>query len=92
MPAYLTIEPWKSEPDTRSGEKPEALQGTLRATGLAAGSAYDVYRWDSPADALTYSASFKKTTFTATADTYNYTDDTSFQSSGTTYYRVVAAA
>ena len=26
-PASLTINPWMSEPDTRSGEKPEALSG-----------------------------------------------------------------
>jgi hypothetical protein len=89
VPAYLTVEPWKSEPDTRSGEKAEALQGTLHATDVAKGSTYDVYRWDTVADALTYSDQFKKTTFKATGDTYDYADDKSFPSDGTTYYRVV---
>ena len=32
MPASLHIDPWKSEPDTRSGDKPEALTGTLTVT------------------------------------------------------------
>lgn len=29
MPASLHIQPWKSEPDTRRGDQPEALTGTL---------------------------------------------------------------
>ena len=33
----------------------------------------------------------KKITFAATTDTYEYTDDKSFMSEGTTYYRVVKA-
>ena len=52
MPAYLTVEPWKAEPDTRSGEKPEPLQGTLHATELTVGTTYDIYRWDTVAEAL----------------------------------------
>ena len=34
----------------------------------------------------------KKASFTATSDTYVYSDDISFQSNGATYYRVVRAA
>jgi len=67
------------------------LKGTLTATELNVGSAYDIYRWDSVAEALTYSDEYKKTSFTATSDTYVFTDDASFLSNGTTYYRVVTA-
>merc|ERR1712224_540877 len=86
-PASLSIQPWKEEPDTRSGEKPEALQGTLTATELTVGKAYDIYRWDSVKEAFTFTADYKKTSFKATEDTYVYVDDESFQSDGTTYYR-----
>ena len=34
----------------------------------------------------------KKASFTATGDTYTYTDDKSFQSDSATYYRVLKAA
>ena len=53
---------------------------------------YDVYRWDSVGEAFSYRDAYKKTSFTATSDTYTYSDDTSFQSNGATYYRVVRAA
>ena len=91
-PASLHVDPWKKEPDTRSGETPEALQGTLTATELEAGVAYDVYRWDSVGEAFSYRDAYKKASFTATSDSYTYTDDSSFQSNGATYYRVVRAA
>jgi len=90
--AYLHVQPWKSEPDTRSGEQPEALKGTLTATGLIAGAAYTVYRWDNVTAAFTYGTAFKKATFTATSDTYVYTDDKSFRSDSATYYRVLKAS
>ena len=78
-----------SEPDTRSGEEPEALQGTLTARELSVGATYDIYRWDTVDESFTYADRYKKASFTATSDTYVYTDDASFQSDGTTYYRVV---
>jgi hypothetical protein len=90
--ASLKIHPWMREPDTRSGEKPEALKGTLTATGLTKGASYDIYRWDTVGEALTYQDKYKKASFTATSDTYIYKDDKSFESDGTTYYRVVRAA
>jgi hypothetical protein len=90
-PASLSINPWKSEPDTRSGEKPEALEGTLTASELVEGTAYDIYRWDAVADVSTYDARFKKASFTAKKDTYVFADQDSFPSDGTTYYRVVRA-
>ncbi len=91
LPAYLHVQPSQSEPDTRSGEKPEPLTGTLTATGLTEATAYDIYRWDSVEEAFTYADEFKKTTFTATSDTHVYTDTTTFGSNGTTYYRCVVA-
>lgn len=87
--ARLHIQPWIKEPDTRSGEAPGAMQGTLTCLDLTAGKMYDIYRWDSVADAFTYSATFKKTSFQAADDTYVYQDDKSFQSDSATYYRCV---
>jgi len=92
MPALLRVDPWKSEPDTRRGETPVALRGTLTVTELAAGTKYDIYRWDSVVDALTYSDKYRKASFTASSTAYKYVDDQSFMSNGTTYYRVVSAA
>lgn len=89
MPANLAVEPWKREPDTRSGEKGEALKGTLTVTELEVRSKYDIYRWDSVKSAFTYSDTFLKTTFTATNGKYVYEDDTPFISSGSTYYKCV---
>ena len=91
MKASLHIDPWKSEPDTRSGEKPEALKGTLTATGLTAGAKYDIYRLDDVGVAFTYMDKYKKASFTASNTSYVYADDAPFQSDGTTYYRVLLA-
>jgi len=92
MPAFLHIDPWMFEPDTRAGKKPEALKGTLTVTELAVGSAYAIYRWDTVAEAFTdYSDQYKKTSFTATSSMFVYIDDKAFQSDGTTYYRAVKA-
>ena len=88
-PAFLHIQPWLSEPDTRSGEEPEALLGTLTATHLTEGVVYDIFRWDTVGEAFTYQDKYRKTNFTATSDKFVYIDSESFQSDGTTYYRVV---
>ena len=90
-PASLHIKPWASEPDTRSGVEPEPLQGTLTARSLTAGIEYDIYRWDSVGESFTYQEQYKKASFVATSNTHVYTDDSSFPSDGTTYYRVVQA-
>ncbi|GMI49087.1 hypothetical protein TrCOL_g8065 [Triparma columacea] len=87
--ASLKIDPWLSEPDTRSGEDPDEIQGTLTATGLEVGATYDIYRWDSVKEAMTYADEYKKITFEAQEDTYVYIDDKSFMSDSATYYRVV---
>ena len=53
---------------------------------------YDIYRWDSVKEAFSeYTDQYKRSSFTATNDTYVYEDDKSFQSDGTTYYRAVKA-
>ena len=88
MPVSLQINPWKSEPDIRSGKKGEALQGTLTVTGLTIGTKYDIYRWDVETFA-TYTSTFLKTSFTASNETYVYVDDKSFDSSGTAYYKCI---
>lgn len=90
-PASLAVNPWMREPDTRSGQKPDAMKGTLTARDLTAGASYAIYRWDSVAEAFTYTPGYLKTKFTASADTYVYADETTFQSDGTTYYRVIKA-
>lgn len=90
LPISLAVFPWKREPDTRSGAKPDNMFGTVTASELTVGTAYDVYRWDTVAEAFTdYTAAYKRTTFTATKDTHVYVDEKSFRSDGTTYYRVL---
>merc|ERR1712187_182424 len=92
VPASLAIQPYRSEPDTRSGQKPEALKGELTVTELTSGASYNIYRWDSVEDAFTYTDKYKKTSFVATKDNFVYTDGTTFQSDSTTYYRCVQEA
>merc|ERR1712060_333540 len=90
MPAFLHIDPWRSEPDTRHGQKPVALKGTLTVTDLVVGSKYAIYRWDTVAEAFTdYSDQYKRISFVATSSTFVYVDEKTFQSNGTTYYRAV---
>jgi hypothetical protein len=89
VPASLKIQPYLFEPDTRSGKKPEELQGTLTATELTIGATYDIYRWDSVEEAFTYSQQYKIATFTSSSSAYVHTDVKTFSSGGTTYYRVV---
>jgi len=92
MPASLHIDPWQSEPDTRSGKKPTSLKGTLTVTGLTTGDKYDIYRWDTVDEAFNdYSDQNKRTSFTATSDKFVYADEKSFSSDGTTYYRAVSS-
>jgi len=93
LPISLTLDKWQSEPDTRSGEKPIQLKGTVTVSGLKIGSKYAIYRWDNVADAFDYSkphaAPYK---FTASKETDAFPDPVSFASDGTTYYRCVADA
>lgn len=86
----LTVDPWESEPDTRRGQSPTQLTGTVHISGLAAGAKYAVYRWDTVESAFDYSSATSVHRFTASASTQTYTDPKTFISSGTTYYRCVA--
>ena len=92
LPASLHVDPWKSEPDTRSGEKPTPLKGTLTITGTQAGQEYDIYRWDNSKDAFTYHPDFKHSTFKATESEHVFEDPKTFLSSSATYYSCVPAS
>jgi hypothetical protein len=92
MPLSLAIQPYKSEPDTRTGSKPNNIQGTLTAESLAKGATYDIYRWDTTEEAFTYSDQYKIDTFTAQTDVHVYKDPKPFASNSATYYRVVKAS
>jgi hypothetical protein len=89
--AALSIDPFLKEPDTRSGEQPIDITGTLTAEGLTEGATYQIYRWDTIEDALTYSKEFLKDAFVADDVTMTWEDKETFRSDGITYYRVVKA-
>merc|ERR1719253_1399100 len=92
MPLSLTVDPWQSEPDTRSRQSPTQLTGTVHVEGLTAGAKYTLYRWDSVDAAFNYNdASAITHEFTASGATYKYQDPKTFSSSGTTYYRCIPA-
>merc|ERR1712039_1096846 len=91
LPLSLSIDPWRQEPDTRTGSSPIDITGTLTIAGTTAGSKYDIYRWDSVSDAFTYTDRYKITTFTATNDTFVFQDPQTFSSDSATYYRCVEA-
>lgn len=92
LPLSLTVQPAKSEPNTRTGSKPEALSGTVTTTGLTAGTKYAIYRWDSVQAAFDYSKPHSVHRFTATSETEVYTDAESFSSDSATYYRCILDA
>lgn len=91
LPLSLSIQPWKSEPDTRTGSRPNMIRGTLTAEGLTAGTKYDIYRWNSVKEAFTYSDDHKISTFTAKSHTFVFKDPKAFSSDSATYYRCVKA-
>merc|ERR1712087_1013154 len=87
LPLSLTVDPWQSEPDTRRGQRPTQLTGTLHIEGLTAGQKYSVYRWDSVEAAFDYTRPTSVHRFTASGSTETYTDPKTFISSGVAYYR-----
>lgn len=91
LPLSLSIDPWQKEPEPREGGKPNQITGTLTVEGLTKGAKYDIYRWDTTDEAFTYTDKYKKTSFTATNDTYVVKDPTTFSSDSATYYRCVKA-
>eukprot|EP00658_Telonema_sp_P-2_P078048 TRINITY_DN7219_c0_g3_i2.p1 TRINITY_DN7219_c0_g3~~TRINITY_DN7219_c0_g3_i2.p1 ORF type:complete len:200 (-),score=20.69 TRINITY_DN7219_c0_g3_i2:163-762(-) len=76
-----------TEPDTRSGQSPGALQGTVTVSKLKPGEQYDLYRWDDVESAFDYAKATKVHSFVADAEPTVFTDPTSITSNGVTYYR-----
>jgi len=92
VPLSLTVNPGRSEPDTRTGGSPEKLDGTLTAESLMQGKKYKVYRWDGVDNAFDYSKAHTVHSFTATSDKEIFKDPTPFWSDSATYYRCVEDA
>jgi hypothetical protein len=89
LPVALEVDTTE-EPNVREGQKPSKLTGTVTVSGLTAGKQYTLYRYDST-DAVPAAAPFDKgasstKSFTASADTWTFTDPTTFASDGATYY------
>lgn len=92
LPVSLAVDQWREEPDTRTGQSPTQMTGTITIDGLQAGQAYALYRWDSVESAFDYSQPASVYRFSATNVTEVYRDPKTFSSNGTTYYRCVADA
>jgi len=92
LPVSLTVDGWKEEPDTRTGDSPTQMTGTLTMEGLEAGQAYALYRWNSIESAFDYSQPASVYRFSATNVTEVYQDPKTFSSDGTIYYRCIADA
>jgi len=89
-PLSLAVDPWASEPDTRTGAAPIQISGTLTASALKKGAKYAIYRWGTVDEAFTYSDAYKVTQFTAANDTFVFQDPKPFSSDSATYYRCVS--
>lgn len=84
------------EPDVRSHEPPALLQGQVKISGLSAGSAYSVYRWDDyntfPTSGSFDDSQFSyKYEFVADSDAYNFFDENTFWSDKSVVYVCVAS-
>jgi len=91
LPLSLAVEPWKSEPNTRAGESPTHLQGTVTIEELQAGTDYAIYRWDSTDAAFDYSVA-PILRFTATDAEKVFIDSKAIDSDSATYYRCIQDA
>jgi len=89
VPVLLSVEPAESEPNTRLGEPPIMLRGTLAISNLTEGERYAIYRWDSVADAFNYSRARLVRNFTAAGPSESYEDPVHIASSSATYFRCV---
>jgi len=92
LPLSLSLDPWQSEPDTRTGSKPNEITGKLSIKGLTTGTTYDIYRWNDVKEAFTYTDNYKIKTFEASGDVFVYTDPKNFSSASATYYSCVKAS
>jgi hypothetical protein len=96
LPATLTVQ-GDSEPNVSQGAPASQMMATVTVRGLVAGHTYTLLRYDDytkvPTDATAAqflaSAFTHRTDFTASGDTWTFTDPTTFLSSGTMYYRAV---
>ena len=68
-----------------------AVHGTVRVSGLSAGTKYELYRFDGTADAFDYSKAAPIHTFAADGATLVFKDPKGIPSDGVTYYRCVTA-
>ena len=90
LPLSLAVDD-ASEPDTRSGARPEKLHGTVTVTNLKANGNYTIFRWDSTDTLFDVSKATSSHNFindnSEGNSTYVYKDTKTILSSGTTYYR-----
>ena len=95
LPVSLATDGAVSEPDVRTGAAPAALHGAVTVSGLKAGGAYALYRFNTTA-ALPASPPFAPTAdtvtpFTAAGPTWTYADPKTFPSNTAVYYLAAAA-
>lgn len=89
LKANLHIDPSRSEPDTRSGQRPSQLSGTLTVSGGIAGQKYEIFRWDSVEETFNYNRHYVVHSFVFPQNgDYVFADPRTFRSNGNTYYRV----
>jgi hypothetical protein len=79
-----------AEPDTRRGQAPVSLFGTVTVTGLTPGKKYVLYRWDSVDTAFNYELA-SHIDFTADGATFAHKDTRAIISNQVAYYRCLAA-
>ena len=96
LPVSLSTKGASSEPNTRNGEKPTMLSGAVTVSGLTAGKAYTLYRFNSTANLpsgppFETAAWESKKAFDASGSTWSYEDPRSFSSASATYYIAVEA-
>jgi len=96
LPITMTV-PGSSEPNVSLGATPGQMTATVTVSGLVSGQAYALLRYDdyttvpTNATAAQFLASqfTHRTDFVANGATWTFVDPTTFDSSGTTYYRAV---
>jgi len=86
----------QQEPDTRQGQLPEPVHGTVTVSDLITGHAYALYRYEGtaslPTDGTAGATAKHTTPFTASNSTWIYEDKIPFLSNTATYYRVFATS
>lgn len=89
--ASLHIDPSRSEPDVRTGARPNRIKGTLTVTGATPDEHYNIFRWDTVEEAFSYENGYIVKQFVAPQNgEFVWEDPNTFSSAGNTYYRVHA--